>query len=57
MTAASCASTSPAAQARRSEHISWDEWFQKFDEQGLAAVIQEQKADGEDSTFVKLVKR
>jgi hypothetical protein len=39
------------------EHISWDEWFQKFDEQGLAAVIQERKADGEDSTFVKLVKR
>src|SRR3954471_24712837 len=39
------------------EHISWDEWFQKFDEQGLAAVIQERKSDGDDSTFIKLVKR
>jgi hypothetical protein len=39
------------------EHIGWDDWFAKFDEQGLAAVIQERKADGEDSTFVKLVKR
>jgi hypothetical protein len=39
------------------EHISWDEWFAKFDEQELAAVIQERKSGGDDSTFVKLVKR
>ena len=39
------------------EHIDWDEWFQKFDEQGLAAILQERKADGEPSTFIKLVKR
>ena len=39
------------------EHISWDEWFEKFEQQGLAAVLQEQKADGEPSTFVKLVSR
>jgi alkylation response protein AidB-like acyl-CoA dehydrogenase len=39
------------------EPISWEEWFEKFDEQGLAAVIQDRKADGDDSTFVKLVKR
>jgi hypothetical protein len=39
------------------EHISWDEWFQKFDEQNLAFLYQEQKADGEDSTFFKLVSR
>jgi hypothetical protein len=39
------------------EHISWDEWFQKFDEQNLAFVYQDRKADGEDSTFFKLVKR
>ena len=39
------------------EHISWDEWFQKFDEQGLAAIIQEEKTDGEGSTFIKLVNR
>jgi alkylation response protein AidB-like acyl-CoA dehydrogenase len=39
------------------EHISWDEWFQKFDEQGLAFVYQDEKAGGEGSTFFKLVKR
>ena len=39
------------------EHISWDEWFAKFDEQGLAAILQERKADGEPSTFIKLVDR
>jgi hypothetical protein len=39
------------------EHISWDEWFQKFDEQGLAFLYQEEKSGGEDSTFVKLVRR
>jgi hypothetical protein len=38
------------------EHISWDEWFQKFDEQGLAFVYQDEKASGEGSTFFKLVK-
>ena len=39
------------------EHIGWDEWFRKFDEQGLAAILQERKSDGEPSTFVKLVSR
>ena len=39
------------------EHIGWDEWFEKFDEQRLAAILQERKADGEDSTFIKLVSR
>lgn len=39
------------------EHIGWDEWFEKFDEQGLAAILQERKSDGEPSTFVKLVSR
>jgi hypothetical protein len=39
------------------EHISWDEWFQTFEASGLAFVYQEQKADGEDSTFFKLVRR
>ena len=39
------------------EHIDWDDWFAKFDEQGLAAILQERKADGEPSTFIKLVKR
>ena len=39
------------------EHISWDDWFAKFDENNLAFLYQEQKASGEDSTFFKLVKR
>lgn len=39
------------------EHISWDAWFAKFDEEGLALLHQEQKADGSDSTFAKLVSR
>ncbi|HEX7297443.1 MAG TPA: bifunctional DNA primase/polymerase [Solirubrobacteraceae bacterium] len=39
------------------EHISWDEWFEKFDRENLAFLYQEQKASGEDSTFFKLVRR
>ena len=39
------------------EPISWDEWFETFEENDLAFLYQEQKADGEDSTFFKLVKR
>jgi len=39
------------------EHIDWDTWFDKFDDQGLALLYQEEKASGEDSTFAKLVKR
>ena len=41
----------------RLEHIDWDDWFAKFDEEGLAFVYQEHKADGSDSTFFKLVNR
>jgi hypothetical protein len=39
------------------EHISWDEWFDKFDESDLAFLYQEEKASGEGSTFFKLVNR
>jgi hypothetical protein len=45
------------AGADRLEHISWDEWFAKFDESDLAFLYQEHKASGEDSTFFKLVSR
>jgi hypothetical protein len=41
----------------RFEPMSWDEWFEKFDENNLAFLYQEQKASGEDSTFFKLVSR
>lgn len=39
------------------EEISWDEFFEKFDEQELAFVYQEKTADGEKSNFNKLVSR
>jgi hypothetical protein len=39
------------------EPIEWDEWFQKFDESGLALLVQETTARGERSNFNKLVKR
>jgi hypothetical protein len=39
------------------EHISWDDWFEKFDRNALAFLYQARKAGGEDSTFHKLVRR
>ncbi|HEY2893246.1 MAG TPA: hypothetical protein VGJ16_03510 [Pirellulales bacterium] len=39
------------------EPISWDEFFEKFDEANLAFVCQDEKADGEPSFFSKLVSR
>lgn len=39
------------------EHIGWDDWFKKFDDEGLAFLYQQEKADGSDSTFFKLVSR
>jgi hypothetical protein len=38
-------------------HISWDEWFRKFDESGLALVYQERTSGGQRSNFNKLVAR
>jgi hypothetical protein len=37
--------------------ISWDEWFQKFDDNGLALLVQDETAGGERSNFNKLVSR
>jgi hypothetical protein len=37
------------------EEISWDEFFEKFDERGLELVYQERTANGEESNFNKLV--
>src|SRR3954466_6063174 len=39
------------------EEISWDEWFQKFDENGLALLYQETTANGQRSNFNKIVSR
>lgn len=39
------------------EHISWEAFFEKFDERGLALLHQEQTAGGAQSNFNKLVSR
>jgi hypothetical protein len=39
------------------EPVSWDAWFEIFDRNRLAALYQDEKASGEDSTFFKLVRR
>jgi hypothetical protein len=39
------------------EEISWDEFFKKFDESGLALLYQEETASGEKSNFNKLIGR
>jgi hypothetical protein len=39
------------------QEISWEEFFEKFDEQKLAFLYQDEKKDGEQSYFNKLVSR
>jgi hypothetical protein len=39
------------------EEVSWNDWFQKFDESNLALLVQEQTAPGQKSNFNKLVSR
>lgn len=39
------------------EEISWEEFFQKFDEKRLAFVYQDQTASGEPSRFNRFVNR
>jgi hypothetical protein len=39
------------------EHISWEEWFDRFEEKQLGFLYQEEKGSGEGSTFFKLVSR
>jgi hypothetical protein len=39
------------------QHISWDQFFEKFDERELALLHQEQTAGGAKSNFNKLVSR
>lgn len=41
----------------RLEEIPWEEWFEKFDEKELAFLYQDKKANGEQSTFFKLINR
>ena len=39
------------------EEISWDEFFEEFDDSNLAFLHQDKTADGEQSRFSKLVAR
>ena len=39
------------------EKISWGEWFEAFEDNGLAFLYQEQTKEGEESRFSKLVSR
>lgn len=39
------------------EAIDWDTWFDKFDQSGLALIVQDRTAKGQKSNFNKLVKR
>jgi hypothetical protein len=39
------------------EEVSWDEWFEKFDERQLALLFQEKTASGEKSNFHKIISR
>jgi hypothetical protein len=39
------------------DHLEWDQFFQKFDQENLAFLYQERKADGSDSTFHKFIAR
>ena len=39
------------------QEISWDDWFEKFDESNLALLYQEKTAGGQKSNFNKLVSR
>lgn len=39
------------------EEISWEEFFEKFEEKDLAFLYQDKTKDGEESRFFKLVSR
>jgi hypothetical protein len=47
----------PNAKDDALEEISWEEFFEKFDESDLALLYQEETASGERSNFNKLVGR
>lgn len=47
----------PGGAEENLEDISWEEFFEKFDKEKLAFLYQEKKANGETSTFNKLVNR
>lgn len=47
--------SAPGSNDSNLEELSWDQFFEKFDERGLALLFQEETASGERSNFNKLV--
>jgi len=47
----------PNSRDEKLEEISWDDFFEKFDDQRLALVYQDKLTRGGQSNFYKLVKR
>jgi ferritin-like metal-binding protein YciE len=47
----------PNAKDSKLQPISWDDFFEKFDERGLALIFQDKTARGQKSNFNKLVSR
>jgi hypothetical protein len=39
------------------QEISWDDWFEEFDTNDLALIVQDTTSEGEKSNFNKLVRR
>ncbi|HPD46393.1 MAG TPA: hypothetical protein P5279_07000 [Anaerohalosphaeraceae bacterium] len=39
------------------EHISWEEWFEKFDAEDLAFLYQDTTQEGEQSSFNKIISK
>lgn len=37
--------------------VSWDDWFEKFDESNLSLLVQDKTSGGQKSNFNKLVSR
>lgn len=47
----------PHAKDQNLEEISWDEFFEKFDEAKLALLYEDERPDGQRSNFNKLIGR
>ncbi len=47
----------PHAHDENLEEVSWDDWFEKFEEAKLAFLYEEKTAGGEKSLFNKLISR
>lgn len=46
----------PGYTGQKLEPITWEEWFEKFDDDNLALLYQEETAEGDKSNFNKIVR-